>query len=393
MIIGPGALLRFLLLYAALYASFGVASPFLPGFLKARGLTSEHIGLLLAVGTLVRLLAGPVGGRVADFTHRPWLVFAFAALAAAVSALLYLPAQRFWALLLVSIGYAACLAPLAPLADALALAAANAPKPQGFQYGWVRGAGSAAFITGSLAAGRAIELLGINLVLWMQGALLALTTLIRVPEPPSPVAADTLDRPWIGALFRIRAFRRLLLVAALVLGSHAMHDAFAVIRWRSAGISPQIASLLWSESVAAEIIIFLLLGPALVVRIGVPWSLAASATAGIVRWSAMALSTKIPMLALVEPLHGATFALLHLAAMRLIGDLIPAELAATAQAVYGTVAVGAAVALMTAASGWLYGNLGAGGFWVMAALCVMALPLVSGTRYDTQSQATARRAN
>ena len=51
------------------------------------------------------------------------------------------------------------------------------------------------------------------------------------------------------------------LAAALVLGSHAMHDAFAIIRWSDAGISPAVSSVLWSESVAAEVVVFVLLGP------------------------------------------------------------------------------------------------------------------------------------
>jgi hypothetical protein len=42
--------------------------------------------------------------------------------------------------------------------------------------------------------------------------------------------------PWL-TLLRQRAFLRVTLVAALVLGSHAMHDSFAVIRWTQAGIS------------------------------------------------------------------------------------------------------------------------------------------------------------
>lgn len=36
---------RFLLLYAAMYAAYGVASPFLPAFLGARGLTPGELGL------------------------------------------------------------------------------------------------------------------------------------------------------------------------------------------------------------------------------------------------------------------------------------------------------------------------------------------------------------
>src|SRR5436189_6023612 len=44
------------------------------------------------------------------------------------------------------------------------------------------------------------------------------------------------------------------LVGALVLGSHAMYDSFAVIGWRGAGISPEAIGLLWSEAVGAVVL-------------------------------------------------------------------------------------------------------------------------------------------
>lgn len=58
----------------------------------------------------------------------------------------------------------------------------------------------------------------------------------------------------------------------------------------------------------------------------------------------MASSTGTTALALVQPLHGLTFALLHLACMPLIATHVPAGLEGTAQA-----------------------------FWAMAALCGLAL--------------------
>src|SRR5438105_4989813 len=106
-----------------------------------------------------------------------------------------------------------------------------------------------------------------------------------------------------------------------------------------------------------------------------PGALALAALAGVMRWTVMATSTQVLALALVQPLHGITFALLHLACMRLIASAVPAALAGTAQAIYGTVGIGGATALATFASGSLYGRLGAAGFWVMAALCTLALPL------------------
>ncbi len=61
--------------------------------------------------------------------------------------------------------------------------------------------------------------------------------------------------------------------------------------------------------------------------------------------------------------------------MRLIAQTVPPGLEGTAQAIYGTVGIGIATALLIVVSGALYTRLGAQGFWVMAGLCLLALPL------------------
>jgi PPP family 3-phenylpropionic acid transporter len=98
----------------------------------------------------------------------------------------------------------------------------------------------------------------------------------------------------------------------------------------------------------------------------------------VVRWIILAETTSAAASALVEPLHGLTFALQHLACMRLITAIVPPRLAATAQALYGTVAIGLATALVTLGSGPLYTQAGASGFWVMAGLCAAAIPVAWG---------------
>jgi MFS transporter, PPP family, 3-phenylpropionic acid transporter len=376
------ALPRFVLLYAAMYAAFGVASPFLPAFVSARGLPPEQLGLVLAAGTAVRLLSAPLAGRVGDLIQalRGVLVVC-TALAAAVT-LGYLPARGFWIFLALSLLHAAALAPITILADALALGSASPPPGsgrRGFEYGWVRGTGSAAFIIGTLLSGQAVSAYGLDVIVWLQALLLGAAALaaIRVPEVVHVRTDESLRAP-AGAvlvLLRLPLFRNLVLVAALILGSHAMHDAFAVIRWTAAGISPATVSLLWSESVAAEVLVFFVIGPALVKRLTPAGALALAALAGVLRWTVVAQTTDLMALALVQPLHGITFALLHLACMRLIARIVPRGLEGTAQAIYGTVGIGAATALLTLVSGALYARLGAQGFWIMAALCALAFPL------------------
>lgn len=354
-----------------MYAAYGVASPFLPAFLNERGIAPEQLGLVLAAGTAIRLVAAPLAGRIGDLKQALRAVLVVCIALAAAITLAYLPARGFGFFLILTLLHAAFLAPMTVLADALAL---GASKQQRFEYGWVRGTGSAAFIVATLVSGQLVGAFGLSAIVWSQALLLVVAAVAatRIPEIPHERESPT---GGVRILLRIPAFRRVVIVAALILGSHAMHDAFAVIRWTGAGVSPGTASMLWSLSVAAEVVVFFMIGPRLIARLSPRGAIALAAAAGVARWAVMALTTDLVALALVQPLHGVTFALLHLACMRLIARTVPAGLEGTAQALYATVGIGVATALLTFVSGILYMQWGAQGFWVMAALCAAALPL------------------
>jgi PPP family 3-phenylpropionic acid transporter len=381
------------MLYGALYAGFGVQSPYLPTLLESRNLAPEALALVLGAGTGIRLVAGPVAGRLADILDAPKAVLAACSVAAAVIALGYLRGTGLLVLLVVGVLQSAALAPLAPLTDTLALASAAPDRSAGsagqrFHYGWLRGAGSAAFICGTLLSGEAIAQFGIAAAVWLNAGLLTAAAfaarLVPVLPLPTKDAVQSLmaggARRGLGALLRLPLYRRIIFVAALILGSHAMHDSFAVIRWEAAGVGPSTVGVLWSMSVAAEVVVFLFIGRPLLDRIGPGRAAMLAAAAGILRWVIMAETTWLPALAAVQPLHGLTFALLHLTCMRLLAQCVPSHLEATALTVYGTVGIGLPTALLIIGSGQLYSHFGANGFFVMAALCAAALPLARNLR-------------
>lgn len=381
---------RFLILYAAMFSAFGVASPFLPALLQEDGLGPGSIGVVLAAGTAIRLLAGPLGGRIADRSGRTAVVLCGFTAAAAIVAMGYVPARGMPLLLLVSVAHAAVLAPLTPLADALALGSSQATP--GFEYGWVRAAGSGAFIAGALVSGQMVGLWGLETIVWGNATLLGAAACVAWMLPNRVAGGKPAREAVAGSmrsLLSIPMFRRLMLVAALIGGSHALHDGFEVIRWRSAGLSAGQVSILWSMSVAAEVGVFLFLGRRLLERYGPGTAMTLAASAGIVRWGTAAQTAWFPAMALVEPLHGLTFALLHLACMDMIGRVVPANMAATAQTFYATVAMGTMSAVVTLASGPLYGQMGSSAFWLMAALCAVALPLAWRIRLPVTSEASA----
>ena len=368
-----GVLLPFLAVYVAAYAAFGVASPFLPSFLSERGLDPSNISLLLASGTAIRLLSAPLAAQIADRWRIPRGVLAASLGASSVVALLYLPAKGFLPLAGVSLLQAAVLAPLTPTADALAL-----EQRKSFDYGWVRGAGSAAFVVGTFVSGIVMDRFGLASFLWLNAACLVAATLFVffLPRPPAEGLAKDSAKPGdVRALLTNRTFLLTVGVAALILSSHAMHDAFAVLRWRQAGFSNSLVSVLWSEAVIAEVAMFTLLGPWLLRRWSPATCAALAAVTGVVRWTIVSQTLSPSLIAVVEPLHGVTFALLHLACMRIIAEIVPVGLATSAQAFYGTVAAGACSALVTLVSGPLYGRFGGEAFLAMSGLCALAFPL------------------
>jgi len=375
-------LYRFLILYGSLYAGFGVQSPYLPILLDNRHLRPETIALALAAGTAMRLMAAQAVARLADRLDAPKVFLALCTTAAALIGLGYLPAQGAWLLIAVGVLHSAALAPLPPLSDTLALGAA-APAGSGgavIHYGWLRGCGSAAFALGLVLSGQVIGHFGIVVIVWLNTALLAAAAPMALGVPQllatggHPQATPSQARG-VGVLLRLPLYRKMVLLAMLILGSHAMHDSFAMIRWSRAGISPGTSGILWSLSVAAEVVVFLLVGRPLLDRIGPAGAAMLSAGAGVVRWAVMAETAWLPAVAAIEPLHGLTFALLHLTCMRLLAQCVPRHLEATALTIYGTVGIGIATALLTLACGPIFERFGAHGFWAMAALCAAALPL------------------
>ncbi|MFO0161442.1 MAG: MFS transporter [Alphaproteobacteria bacterium] len=363
---------RFALIYAAQFAAFGVMMPFLPPLLLARGLTPADLGTVLAAGSALKLLAGPLGGRVADWLGDPRLVLICCTSAAAAFAAGFGLAAGFWALLLVNLALSAALAPTTALADAMALRAAR--EPPGFDYGRARAAGSASYILAAVLAGALVGVLGAGSAAWLIAAMLALGAAAAFLLP----RAEGFGRGGASgfrAALALPWLRRLMLIAALMQGSHAAYYAFGSIHWQALGLSAGVIGLLWGWGVVAEVALFMW-GRGLVDKLGVRGMILLAAGAGLIRWPIMAISESLLPLIFAQALHALTFGAMHLAAIRLLQERVPASLGGTAQTLLGA-AVGAMTTLLTLASGPGYAALGAGIFWAMAGLCGLVAVLVA----------------
>lgn len=362
---------RHALLYATQFFAFGVILPFLPAVLAARGLTPGEIAAVLAVGSAVRLLAGPAGGRIADVLAAPRMVLALAAAACALAMAGLLLAAGFAAMLAVHVVLSAAMAPIVPLTDAATLASA---RRGAFDYGRVRAAGSIAFILAALLAGQAVAGFGADAAVWLMAAGFVATALaaLGLPRAEARVAAPAGLAGFLAPL-RIPAFRWLLLVSALVQGSHAFYYAFGTLHWQAAGLGEGLIGALWAAGVVAEIVLFIW-GRGVVARLGPLGLSLIAAAAGVLRWGATALTADPLLLVPLQILHAATFGAQHLATMQVLARVVPPAQAGTAQTLHASLGAGLSIGVLTLACGPLYSAFGGGGYWAMAVLCALALP-------------------
>ena len=85
----------------------------------------------------------------------------------------------------------------------------------------------------------------------------------------------------------------------------------------------------------------------------------------VVRWVLLGASTELAVLVLGQLLHGVTFCISHLGAVRFMTRQLPAEQQIPTQALYAALGLGMTVAALMAICGVLFEPLGGGIFFIM----------------------------
>ena len=351
--------------YAAYFLVAGVALPFWPLFLQARGLSVTEIGLMLGLTLMLRAAAGPFIGRFADrrdSTRRPLVACALATLLVAAA---FFWTWGFWPIFAVSTVFTLIYAGVLPLGETIALRTVSAESG----YGRVRLWGSVSYLVAAAAGGAVLEIEAVpsaELILTMVLATIVVMIAGSLAMPDkrgggAPPAAPILR------LLGERRFRLMVLATTAIHGAHAVFYGFSTLHWLSAGLSEWVIGLLWAGGVMAEVIFFACNAP-LLRRIGPVGLLGAAAAAGTVRWAVLALTTEVWVLALAQCLHALSFGAMHLGAMVFIARTVPAGSSNTAQALFAATTNGLGLGAGLLLAGLLYAAWGAGAYWVCAAL-------------------------
>jgi PPP family 3-phenylpropionic acid transporter len=364
------------LFYGAIFIGTGASSPYFPVWFADRGMSGAQIGLILSLPMLARAFTAPLLAIWADSfrLRRTALLFLSLAVMAAY-ALMALPGGFAW-WMVVWFAASSMFSTLSPLTDVIVLRRA---RLDGFNYGWPRGIGSAAFIVGNLGMGALLARGSSDLVLvWMVAAatLAALGARFLLPADPvheeGHVAALSDRMAGLGGLLRDPVFMTAVVSAGLIQSAHAFYYSFSTLAWKQQGISEATTGVLWAVGVTVEIAFMWFMEPWRR-RVGPRNLLMLGGTAAVVRWTALAFSPPLWALFPLQALHTLSYAATFMASLQLVEMLSTSRNASAAQALNSALSGGVLSGLATIVSGWLFDRTGAHGYLLMSAMSAAGL--------------------
>jgi len=365
------------LFYGAIFIGTGASAPYLPVWFADRGLSGAQIGLILSLPMLARAFTAPLLAVWADsFRLRRTALVWLASAVTGAYALMALPGGFAW-WTVVWFAASSMYSTLSPLTDVIVLRRA---RIDGFNYGWPRAIGSAAFIIGNVGVGALLARGSSDLVLvWMLAAVSLTALAARFLLPADPVHEDGAEASrfsdrmaGLGDLLRDPVFMTAVVSAGLIQSAHAFYYGFSALVWRQQGIGEALTGLLWAVGVAVEIVFMWCMEPWRR-RIGPRNLLLLGGVASVARWGALALSPPLWLLFPLQALHALSYAATFMASLQLVERLSSPRSASAAQALNSALSGGVLAGLATIAAGWLFERTGAHGYLLMAAMAAAGL--------------------
>ena len=372
--------LRVSAFYIATFFIVGCYMPFLPVWLRWRGLDETQIALIYAMPVFVRAIFTPAMAFLADRSGRPVTMLKGLAWASLLSALILPFTGGFAAILAIILLFTLFWMSVVPLTEAVALSGARAGRAD---YGRMRLWGSFSYIAMTAAGGVALELWGPQAALWLfiGAAASVVLTVYGLPRgggydrAVEDVPGLSMQRLAIADLMQlVRAPMLWLFFAAtsMIQSAHAVYYIFGTLHWTSVGISPAVIGLLWAVGVTAEIVLFAYAG--WVGRwLGPSQLICLAGAMAVLRWVFTASDPSLPVLFVLQSLHGLTFGAAHLGAMQFMGRALPQRLAASAQGLYASITAGVVMGVASLASGPLYSAYAGRAYLAMAVLACAGL--------------------
>ena len=365
-------------MFGVSYLALGSLVPFLALVLTQRGV--DGIVLTCALGALPvsRLVFGPLWSVLADRYQAPTRMVRIGGVLSGVGSVMLLLVPGGWMVVLAMAVLSVGRAPAGPVLDGLTLSVLSDRK----EYGRVRRWGSVGFMLGVIGVGWLMDNTGFGPIeVSVAAAGLFVVLAMRMPSSDAMQRVEIL--PALKDLMQDRFVRWMIPAAALHFAPHVGNTSFIAVHMDGLGM----AALWTSAAIAGGIILEVLLmgwSGRILKRIGMERLLLISIALAVPRWALMIVLTDPVAIVAVNTVHGVTFGMFWIAAVALMNERAPAEVATSAQGLLALAVGGIGSSLGVIGASWIATTWGtmmmyrvATVFGLMAVLCaVMAVRAV-----------------
>jgi PPP family 3-phenylpropionic acid transporter len=336
------------------FFGLGAMYPLLPLYFGRIGITGSALGILIAAGPVVSMIAQPMWGLLCDRYNARRPVLLLNLVVSAVVANLYPYAHTFWACLLITGTLALFSSIVIPIADSIALAGA---KQYHYEYGNVRLWGALGFAGAVWVAGVLAGAVGIAVIFWLFAASFLLCAFLALGMKHD--GAPLFHPVWKGfrQLVRTREYVLFLGVGFFVFGAINANNYFFSLLFQHVGGTVAGIGISFLLSAGSEAPFMKMTG-SFIKKWGIWNVLALSVIVGALRWFLLGVGWSPGWLTGMFILQGLATGLFLPTAVQFVRRVSPEGMQVTALGVYAALANNLGSVVSSALGGVVLDRLG-----------------------------------
>ena len=343
--------------FAAFFFTWGVFLPYWTGWLtNEKGLSVFHASIIMGAGMVARAISTFVFFPVATKLLSLRRVMVWAAFISVIIMSLYIFANTFIPLLIITIVFSLVYPNLLP---AMESSASVLIQTERIHYGKSRSFGSIGYTVGLLLIGAVTAIWNEQAILWVMLIGLAFMWFLHTrPAPPSlaikPQIREGKNKTSeVKRLITSKPFVTVLILSILLQGAHASYYNYGFIYLQELGVNSLYIGLVLIVAVLLEILFFARADLYFSnTKISTMYLIAASGST--LRWVLIFLFPTVWVFVFSQLLHAVSFGVAHYAFIQFISKRLSQNEIPTAQGMYASLAMGLSTAILTFAGGYLY---------------------------------------
>ncbi len=366
------------------FGMLAIFIPFLPVYLQSSGLNTSEIGLIIALGGIVTVIAQPLWGMISDKLKTVRKILLILVAMTAVFGYFLYQVDSFLLLVLLAMFVYFFLMPLDPLTESLTF---TTTETNGISYGSVRTYGSLGYAVLSLVIGYLTDWFGMGVIglSFVVIGIICFAIVWNIPDVPASSAPVTLS-----SLKQVLTNKEMILFLVLIFISSIparMNDTFLGIHITTLGGANNLVGIAFFISGASEIVVFAL--SYMWLKQGKELQLI---TAAIFFYALRFFLTGFiddpKMIVMLQVLQMLTFPVYYTAAIQYLYRIMPREWRSTGQTVLALLFFGVSGIISSYIGGIMYNDFGGTTFYYVIAV-ISFIAAIYGTVLVLRSRKTA----